>query len=174
MSKSVVSQKSIDRSSKKSQKNYEITPQGTVVHYHDFNLYKKVSDEKQLQIMEIQRRSNIINDRIRQTNCANVYASIELSEQKKRRQSVQSNTDLKYLPTKDQISKVSLIIATPVKKITYSPAKERLTLPLPPQYHHPSVSPRRRYENETTNTHHRLKQMHQYSGGKAAFHKQQQ
>lgn len=145
---------------RKSEKEFEVTSDGKVVHFHDFNLYKKVSDEKHLQILEIQRRSNIINDRIRQTNCSQIYASIEHTDEKRKRSAQSRGSDLKYLPVKHQVSQVSLIIGTPIKKITYSPAKERLTLPLPPQYHHPSISPRRRFENETSNTHHRLKQMH--------------
>ena len=34
----------------------------------DFNLYDKITKQKRLEILELQRRSKIINERIRQVN----------------------------------------------------------------------------------------------------------
>ena len=61
---------------------------------HDFNMYEKRGNEKHLEILELKRRANIINERIRQVNKDKIYAQADT----KSVASLKSSVDLKYLP----------------------------------------------------------------------------
>ena len=58
-------------------------------------MYDKKSNEKHLEIVELKRRANVINERIRQNNKEKIYGGKNLDT--KSVATLKSSVDLKYL-----------------------------------------------------------------------------
>ena len=87
----------------------------------DFNMYEKKSNQKHLEIVELKRRANMINERIRQNNREKTYGG--KNSDTKSVASLKSSVDLKYLKPNLQKQKVSVVITPSKRGSKASPAK---------------------------------------------------